>query len=195
VLKERSHLILGFIVVLTAAGLLYWRFFSRPSDANKEIYSFDTQKCPAGIIDFEVPDVYMRGRLEKGAKIKVELNWYHCHEPKRDDLVLYRYSWKRDPVIKRIVALPGDTIRLNKDPEGRGWNLYVNDERIGEDDQPFFFGVKNVKPPLELYAEANKGRVKPGHVVLLSSFPPGDSDSTIFGAIDLGDVVGKALDE
>jgi len=52
--------------------------------------------------------------------------WYYFFEPQRGDIVVFdppKYAPKDDPYIKRIVGVPGDTIRI------RGGKLYVTNEK------------------------------------------------------------------
>ncbi|MEK7356269.1 MAG: S26 family signal peptidase, partial [Bdellovibrionota bacterium] len=155
-----------------------------------EIYRFDQDVCPGPKASFKNLDLNLRGYVEKDETVSVTLNWYRCHPPKVGEIVLYRFSWHREPVLKRIVATEGDRIDLVLDHEGRGWNLVLNDKVFESSGRRYFIGVPKVAPPLKLYADANDHVLKPGLVVVLSSHPPGENDSGWFGPVSIQDIVG-----
>ncbi|MCM2282468.1 MAG: S26 family signal peptidase [Bdellovibrionaceae bacterium] len=161
------------------------------SRTNKPLYDFDTAVCPGPTQQMQMNDVYMRGVLEIGQSYSAHMNWYACHPIKKGDLVLYRFSWKFDPVVKRVVGAPGDKIALVLDPHDQGWNLKINDKIIQADKKPYAFGTKTVPPPLANYAKSYSGVIQKDHAVVLSTVPPGESDSGSFGAISLGDIVAR----
>jgi hypothetical protein len=155
-----------------------------------EIYRFDRDVCPGPTITFKNLDLNLRGVVEKDESVQVTLNWYACHPPKVGDIVLYRFSWHHEPVLKRIVAIGGDRIDMVLDPEGRGWNIVLNDKVYESSGRRYFVGVPQAQPPLKQYADANSHVLKPGVVVVLSSVPPGENDSGSFGPVDIQDIVG-----
>ncbi|MES2963101.1 MAG: S26 family signal peptidase [Bdellovibrionota bacterium] len=157
-----------------------------------EIFRFDQDVCPGPTVTFKNLDLYLSGLVEKDESVRVTLNWYKCHPPKVGELVLYRYSWHREPVLKRIVAVGGDRVDLVKDPEGRGWNIVLNDVVHETNGRKYFVGVPQAAPPLKLYADANGGVLNPGLVVVLSNKPPGENDSGWFGPVSIQDVIGRA---
>ena len=54
---------------------------------------------------------------------------YRFHEPKRFDVVVFPYQHKKHTYyIKRIIGLPGERIRIDKDG-----NIYINGEVLTED--------------------------------------------------------------
>lgn len=174
----------------TPSGLLNSPKKIQISADDHELYKFNPEKCPAETRNLIMDDVYMRGIIEKGSDFVAAMNWYACHQPARGDVVLYRFSRKLPPAVKRVVAIPGDTISVKPDEQGNGWNLYVNNLRIESEGQAYFFGGK-VPPPIKLYEMANAGVLAKDKVIVLSSFPPGDLDSSIFGVVSIEDIVAK----
>lgn len=157
----------------------------------KEIYNYDRKKCPGEPIEFTVKDPYMRGVVEENQKVKVVMNYYSCNSLKDGDVVLYKYSQYEEPVIRRVVGVPGDSFKL-KSVEHEGWELYVNDKVVtGAKGQPYRFGVDKYAPPLELAARQRKNVLPEKELIVFSSFPPGDRDSGIFGLANQDDIVGK----
>ncbi len=158
--------------------------------AQTDSLAFDGSQCPAGEISLTMSDVYMRGVLEQGQPFRTLLNWYACNAPTSGDLVLFRISPVSDPVVRRVVAVPGDKISVVKDEGKNGWNLEINGNVIKADGKPYFFGA-DVPPPLSLYAKSREGQIRDGEVIVFSSFPPGASDSGTLGAVSLKDILGK----
>lgn len=69
----------------------------------------------------------MRPTLENHERLVVNKFIYNFHEPARGDIIVFRYP--RDPsrdFIKRVIALPGDTIEI-KDGQ-----VFVNDQLQNE---------------------------------------------------------------
>ncbi len=157
----------------------------------KEIYNFDPNVCPGKPIEFVVKDPYMRGVVEVDQKVKITMNYYACNNLQQGDIVLYKYSQYEEPVIRRVVAVPGDKFKLKSVPR-EGWELSVNGKVVaGVKGQPYRFGVDKYDPPLELAGKQRKFVLPAKELILLSSFPPGDRDSGIFGLSNQNDIVGK----
>lgn len=195
----KRQLIIGLLLVLFAVGLF---FFLKPSKQPNivtqiggvpvaEIFRFDQDVCPGPTVSFKNLDLYLPGLVEKDESVSVVLNWYKCHPPKVGDVVLYRFSWHREPVLKQIVAVEGDHVDMALDPENRGWNLVLNDKIYETNGRRYFVGVPQAPPPLKLYADANSRLLKPGLVVVLSTRPPGETDSGYFGPVSIQDIVGR----
>lgn len=199
---HKRAIIITILVVLI--GLLLFLFLNRkaltpppiqlpatPVPGTKPIYNYDHKKCPGDAIDFTVPDPYMRGIVNEGQKVKVVMNYYECNDLKHGDIVLYKYSQYQDPVIRRVVAVPGDTFKL-RSVEREGWELIVNDKVVtGIKGQPYRFGVDKYAPPLELAAKQRNHKLPEKELIVFSAFPPGDRDSGMFGLSNQVDIVGK----
>lgn len=157
----------------------------------KEIYNFDPNVCPGKPIEFVVKDPYMRGVVEVGQKVQITMNYYACNKLKPGDIVLYKFSQYEDPVIRRVVGVPGDQFKLRSVPR-EGWELSVNGKVItGVKGEPYRFGVDKYDPPLELAGKQRNFVLPEKELIVLSSFPPGDRDSGIFGLCNQNDIVGK----
>ena len=55
---------------------------------------------------------------------------------------------------------------------------------------PYFFGAET-PPTLSLYVQSSGGVLRSGDVIILSTLPPGDSDSGVFGVASIVDLLGK----
>ncbi len=202
-----SPKLIGLISLIFVVGIFVVYHFLKTEvggkdekETEKEIVKGETKEqiftipkeCPGPEVAFNMTDVYMRGVVEEGKQVKVRLNWYACNSIERGDVVLYRYSGKFSPVIKRVVGVPGDSFHLVKDKKNKAWNLDINGKLVQSQlsAEPYFFGAEETAT-LILYEKPRKGKLGKGEVILFSSFPPGDRDSGLFGLISTKDVIGK----
>ncbi len=126
----------------------------------------------------KVEGTSMLPRLEDKDRIFINKFVYHFEKISRGDVVVFYYP--RDPqksYIKRVIALPGDDLRVD---DGR---VYVNGERIPEPYVPLRFEDARSVPET----------VIPKH----EYFVMGDhrsisSDSRDFGPVDRNLIYGKA---
>lgn len=70
----------------------------------------------------------MESTLSDGDNLIVEKISYRFHDPERFDIIVFPFRYeKKTYYIKRIIGLPGETVRI--DYEG---NIYINDELLQE---------------------------------------------------------------
>jgi hypothetical protein len=192
-LKQKSLLIACAIAIVLAGALLFLVLgrvrppVLKPADW---MASATQGACPGKEMVLEMNDPYMRGIVEKGQKFKVTLNWYACHPIRKGDYVLYRVSAQMNPVVRIVRAVPGDRFELERDKAHDAWNLLVNGEKVMSEGKPHFFGGSQ-PPTLSLYVKQRGGFLGPQEIILFSSWAPGDTDSSVFGLLNLNDVLGK----
>jgi signal peptidase I len=103
---------------------------------------------------------------------------YHFESISRGDVVVFHYP--RDPsksYIKRIIALPGDTLRID---EGR---VYVNDQRIDEPYVPRRYRDTRSIPEIV---------IPPNEYFVMGDHRSISSDSRDFGPVARDLIYGKA---
>jgi signal peptidase I len=103
---------------------------------------------------------------------------YRFEKISRGDIVVFHYP--RDPeksYIKRVIALPGDSLRID---DGR---VYVNGQRVDEDYVPRAY--RDVKSMPEIVIPEGKYFVMGDHRSI-------SSDSRDFGPVDRSLIYGKA---
>ncbi|MBI2954635.1 MAG: signal peptidase I [Chloroflexi bacterium] len=133
---------------------------------NKAVY---WRLDPAEVKRF-IPD-FVPGR----EKISFE-PFYVFGQPQHGDVIVFRYP--KDPTrdfIKRVIALPGETIAVR---EGK---VYVNDKPIEESyilDKPTYYVEKQVVPPDNFF--------------VLGDNRNNSLDSHVWGMVPIEDVIGKA---
>lgn len=148
---------------------------------------------------YKIPSGSMLETLKIGDHILVEKFLFGTHipftdivilplkQPKRGDVVVFRYPL--DPsldFIKRIIAVPGDTVQgINKD-------IYVNGKRLKE---PYVQHIDNFVLPAYISPRDNFG---PLSVPKDSYFAIGDNrdnskDSRFWGFVPRQNIKGKAM--
>jgi signal peptidase I len=148
---------------------------------------------------YKIPSGSMLETLKIGDHILVEKFLFGTHipftdivvlplrQPKRGDVVVFRYPL--DPsldFIKRIIALPGDTVQgINKD-------IYVNGKRLKE---PYIQHIDNFVLPAYISPRDNFGPIR---VPKDSYFAMGDNrdnskDSRFWGFVPRHNIKGKAM--
>ncbi|MNZ51466.1 Signal peptidase I T [compost metagenome] len=75
---------------------------------------------------FIVDGPSMQPNFETGERLIVNKILYTIREPKFGEVVVFDVPEQGRKFIKRVIGLPGDTIRLEGD------NLYINDQKIEE---------------------------------------------------------------
>jgi signal peptidase I len=96
--------------------------------------------------------------------------------PQRGDVIVFRAPVQPDKdFIKRVMALPGDTIEV------RGGQVLVNDQVI---DEPYI----RDKPPYLVPRQT----VPPDHYFVLGDNRPNSSDSHVWGLVPAENLIGRA---
>ena len=106
---------------------------------------------------------------------------YLFHPPDRGDIIVLNPPVRSDkPYIKRVIALPGETVAV------RDGKVYVNGEVIEE--------AYIAEPPRYSYPfNAGEYTVPEGAVFVMGDNRNNSSDSHIFGPVPLDRVIGKAF--
>ncbi|RYM05783.1 signal peptidase I [Sporolactobacillus sp. THM7-7] len=131
----------------------------------------------------------MEPALQDGDRLLVNKLDYTFHEPKRFDVVIF-HATKTDDYVKRVIGLPGDTIRYAND------QLYVNDKPIKES---FLKSNKNqllsgqLTWDFTLHGLTGEMRVPKGKLWVMGDNRQNSADSRVFGFVSQNDVVGKVF--
>lgn len=80
----------------------------------------------------------MESTLSDGDNLIVDKISYRFHDPKRYDIVVFPYEYRKDTYyIKRIIGTPGDSVRIDQNG-----NIYINEELLVEP-----YGKESIKDP------------------------------------------------
>lgn len=102
-------------------------------------------------------------------------------EIERGDVVVFRWPGDRSKdYIKRVIALPGETVRV------AGRDIYINGKRW---DDPY----GHFKPSRTLLRDFGPYTVPEGHVFVMGDNRNNSSDSRVWGPAPIKDIKGKAF--
>lgn len=157
------------------------------------------------VLNFRVDGLSMEPTLDSGQMLLVNrqvyfhfdanrvMNWipfverdgehiiYPFHPPRRGDIVVLHPPVNQGkPYIKRIIALPGERIAI------RDGGVYINGERLQED---YLQGVTTSWGGSVGHDEIT---IPEGQVFVMGDNRNNSTDSRIFGAIEIDDIIGKA---
>jgi len=128
--------------------------------------------------------------IENGDTVKVLFGYYNCHKIKRNDVVAYYYAGNKDPLIKIVRGVPGDSFKLEQTEQG-AWHIIINGEILKNSaGYPYLISGKRYEM-LALYEKDYKGEIPDGAYLLLGNITSGAQDSTRFGLVGRSDILGK----
>jgi signal peptidase I len=154
---------------------------------------------------FFIPSASMVPQLQIHDRVVVSKLAYHLHDPHRGDIVVFNAppqdqqprTTSHNPVIrlfrdfgkavgvlqdqtefiKRVVALPGETV------EGRAGHVYINGRLLQE---PYL-------PPQTLTSDFAPVQIPRGSVWVMGDNRPNSNDSRYFGPIARSQIVGRTI--
>jgi signal peptidase I len=117
----------------------------------------------------------MQPTLTYNQRVIVEKITYQWRGPRRGDVIVFEVPHEEEPLIKRVVALPGETIEIRDEA------IYVNGQQLSESwatqpggpDYP-----ATTLPPL--------------HVFVLGDNRANSRDSRYFGPVSRDQIIGRA---
>jgi len=118
----------------------------------------------------------MEPTLHTNEYLLVEKISYRLHPPRRGDVVVFKYPRdEAENFIKRVIAVPGDTVEI---VSGR---VYINGQPIVE---PYLLQLPRENMPPTTIPE--------GKLFVLGDNRLNSNDSRAFGMVTLEEVVGRA---
>lgn len=137
---------------------------------------------------FEVDGSSMDTTLADGDRVFVNKLSYRLHDPNRGDVVVLHQDVGNRDLIKRVIALPGETVEMK--------NCEVRVTEPGPDSQPRVL----VEPylDLEVISDTCGGDFGPevipdDHVWVMGDNRSGSQDSRVLGPIEEDDLIGRAF--
>lgn len=105
---------------------------------------------------------------------------YYRHNPQRGDVVVFKPPISEDEFIKRIIALPGETISV------KNGKVYINGNLLKEDYIAIYTSANS------FLAEGQEYLLPEGNYFVMGDNRPASSDSRAWGPITKKDITGKA---
>ena len=159
--KKRGRSLAEFVVIILVAVVLVFGFIR-----------------PFVVKSFWIPSQSMVPTLEVGDRLFVNKFIYRFIEPDRGDIVVFDSPESDDELIKRVVAVPGDRVRVVNG------ELKLNGEF---QDEPY---VKPQFPDGSVYGPT---KVPEGQVFVMGDNRGNSADSRFIGTIPIEDIEGKAF--
>jgi signal peptidase I len=119
----------------------------------------------------------MQPNLYYGQRVMIEKVTYRLfHGPRRGDVVVVDVPGSTEPLIKRVVALAGETVEIQ---DGQ----VTIDGKLLEEPWVEYAGGRDLPPTT----------VPPLHVVIMGDNRPNSRDSRAFGPVHVDQIDGRAL--
>lgn len=130
----------------------------------------------------EVDGTSMYSTLDDGDKALTDALFYKIGKINRFDIVIIKLDhgvYKNEKLVKRVIALPGETIEYKND------TLYINDEKVEE---PFIEEIVRKQT-----GEIRKISLSENEYFVLGDNRGASSDSRFFGTITKKEIKGRGL--
>lgn len=127
--------------------------------------------------NYQISGPSMQNTLHTGQFVLVNKVAYLFHPPDRGDVIVFHEPDQPDrDLIKRVIGLPGDTIKLD------GMNVWVDNVELNE---PYITRKDNFI--------AETVTVPPNDFFVMGDNRPVSEDSRVFGFVPKDYIVGKAI--
>jgi len=116
----------------------------------------------------------MQPNLFRGDRVMIEKLSYRLHQPQRGDIIVVNRPSGEVALIKRVVALPGETIEV------RDGHTYVNGELL---DEPWVTSFGGPDFPLKI--------IPKDHVFIMGDNRGNSHDSRVIGSVPIESIKGR----
>jgi signal peptidase I len=194
-MKLNKKLLIFIILALT--GLFFYPQIKRvlvslaPDDARvPQLVTKD--QCLFDIQERIVRGDSLSGLIEAGEGVKIDFGFYACNEIRREDIVIYNFLGNSEPIIKVVKGLPGD--KFNFQQSGDYWQLLINEEIVRNSFGEVYKFNEHSYNLLNLYVKDYEGIMPADTYLILGNLTNGSLDSSRFGLVAKGDILGKVVD-
>ena len=139
---------------------------------------------------YRIPSESMENTLLIGDRVLVDRLSWRFGDPQRGDIVVFHPPFSGPVLIKRIIAMPGETISLS------GGHVYIDGRRLNE---PYVRRLNGVQEPTEPFSNGLPWSLESPYTLPEGSyFAMGDNrtdsgDSREFGPVAREQMVGRAF--
>jgi signal peptidase I len=140
---------------------------------------------------FSIPTSSMVPTLDEGDRILVQKAFFTWHDVREGDIVVFRHpplddcpGPPDDDLVKRVIALPGQTIYSS------GNSIYVNGRLLAE---PYLPHYDPLGPPIPGASRQHPYRVPLGEFYVLGDNRADSCDSRYWGPIKGSSIIGKVV--
>lgn len=133
---------------------------------------------PHEVIGRSMEPTYFEGEFLLADKIS-----YHLRTPKQGEVVIFKYDENHD-YIKRVIAVPGDTVSVNNG------KVFVNGTELNESE---YLDTSVFTANGNYFTAGREVTVMEGTVVAFGDNRPHSSDSRNFGPIELEKIKGRVI--
>lgn len=189
-LKDKLLNTITMFLFIVGAGCIVWVLMKNWSTV-KSTGEMGNLDCVREKVVETINDPHMEKAIPGGTNMRVFLNYYNCNPVSREDLVWFRFSDSIKPVVRIVKAVPGDRYELQK-LDDKKWSININGQPVEAEGQKYFVESNSV-PPLKTYEISRKGVLRENEFILLSSNPPGLTDSSNLGLVKPEKLVGRVF--
>lgn len=143
---------------------------------------------------YYIPSPSMEPSLDVGDRVIVNKLSYELHDVNRGDMIVFEnpstLSGEISDLIKRVVALPGETLQVQ---DGK---VYIDGNLMIEpylDDSADTYGFNMPDGCIGPKGSINQCVIPDGHVFVMGDNRGNSRDSRIFGPINIEAIVGRAF--
>ena len=139
---------------------------------------------PVVAAPYRIPTESMVPTLMVQDRLLVNKLAYDINAPNRGDIAVFEnQQGLKDPLIKRVIALPGETVEL------REGDLYVNGDRL---DEPYL-RRRTCDRAMPITCTFGPTKIPKDHYFMMGDNRTRSVDSRYFGPVPEQDIIGEAL--
>lgn len=147
--------------------------------------------CVARSEQFTVQGGSMSPFIKSGETVEGLFGYYDCHEIQKGDIVLLRYAGNKNPLIKFVRGIPGDTFAFKSN--GSVYNLFINGAVVKNSAGTLYNFSGQGYRMLSLYMQSYRNEIPADAYLVLGDDTNGSLDSERFGLIGKSDILAKAV--
>lgn len=171
------------IIIFLAISLLVIFGFLKPG--------IKKDNCAPKIETRIIRGTSMEPLLKEGTEVKIDFNYYNCHKPQPGEVTIYQYSPDKNPIIKNIKGIAGDSIELKSMADK--WNIIINGQILRNSaGQEYAIDGKGYNL-LSLYIKDYGNKLPANSFLIMGDQSQGTFDSSMLGLVGTQGLLGKVI--